>query len=273
MRFCQFFCRYTHCTGPSDVHVAAQVHGRKTQQNHAERPSMLQNWAAFPHAVCKHASQDAMQKSDRRYAIMAVSWWVAAFMVLLCEYSTWTSDTCCSTNGSQLQRLDRTCIAYYAGRGTCRKFNSINTVWLHLCSIPTPGSTPGHRTHAFVTVQFQPARPLGVCPVAAPSSPIFWGPSFCVSTQALQFSCGLQCAAPPHRAAQGCYAAHPCAAQSPQRTEYGGMSGLAQLVLMGFEKAATSGDSLHSSKQKSWAGLRRAVFESAFVGLVVAAQN
>lgn len=234
---------------------------------------MLQNWAAFPHAVCKHASQDAMQKSDRRYAIMAVSWWVAAFMVLLCEYSTWTSDTCCGTNGSQLQRLDRTCIAYYAGRGTCRKFNSINTVWLHLCSIPTPGSTPGHRTHAFVTVQFQPARPLGVCPVAAPSSPIFWGPSFCVSTQALQFSCGLQCAAPPHRAAQGCYAAHPCAAQSPQRTEYGGMSGLAQLVLMGFEKAATSGDSLHSSKQKSWAGLRRAVFESAFVGLVVAAQN
>ena len=44
---------------------------------------MLLNWATFPHTVCNDASQDAMQESDRRFAIMAVSWWVLAFMVLM----------------------------------------------------------------------------------------------------------------------------------------------------------------------------------------------
>ena len=44
---------------------------------------MLRNWAAFPHAVCNDASQDVMQKLDRQFAVMAVSWWVLAFMVLL----------------------------------------------------------------------------------------------------------------------------------------------------------------------------------------------
>ena len=52
------------------------------------------------------------------------------------------------------------------------------------------------------------------CPVAACSSPF----SVYVSMHSLQFSCGLQCAAPPRCAAQGCCAAHPCAGQILQRT-------------------------------------------------------
>ena len=145
-------------------------------------------------------------------------------------------------------------------------FDPIRTVWLHPCSIPTPGSSLGHCRHTFVTVLFQAVfHQVAVQLLPARILSVF-------TCQCKRCSSVAASSAQHHHIAQrrgAVLRTHALHRSCSGLIVY--VSGLA-LDVMGFERLQHHETHSTPASTKAWVGLRRAVCEAALVILVVTAQ-